>query len=101
MNKLQKLFFCLTWLLAFVGSEVKSQDFPERSNTIVTDYTNSLQSDEIQALEQKLVAFNDTSSTQIAVVLVPDLQGYDVQDYAVKLAEKWGIGQKGKNNGSV
>lgn len=51
------------------------------------------------ALEKKLRNFNDTSSTQIAVVTVPSLYGYAPNDYAQQLAEKWGIGQKGKDNG--
>ena len=50
-------------------------------------------------MKSKLVAFNDSSSTQIAIVTVTDLHGYDKADYAQRLAEKWGIGQKGLDNG--
>jgi uncharacterized protein len=50
-------------------------------------------------LEQKLVNFDRETSTQIAVVIVEDLKGYDKADYAVQLGRKWGIGQQGKNNG--
>ena len=50
-------------------------------------------------LEEKLDSFNLRTSTQIAIVTVKNLFGYDKADYAVRLAEKWGIGQKGKNNG--
>ena len=53
------------------------------------------------ALEKKLVNFNNNSSTQIAVVTVPSLNGHDINDYAARLGEKWGIGQKGKDNGIV
>ena len=58
-----------------------------------------LKAEEVSMLEQKLVAFNDSTSTQIAIVIVPSLGGYDKADYAQRLGEKWGIGQKGKNNG--
>jgi len=58
-----------------------------------------LKSEEVIILERKLVAFNDSTSTQIAIVIVPSLMGYDKSDYAQRLAEKWGIGQKGLNNG--
>jgi len=54
---------------------------------------------EISELENKLVAFNDSTSTQIAIVIVNDLKGYDVADYAQRLAEQWGIGQRGLDNG--
>jgi uncharacterized protein len=58
-----------------------------------------LKAEGIRALEQKLVAFNDSTSTQIAIVIVPSLGGYDKADYAQRLGEKWGVGQKGRNNG--
>lgn len=77
----------------------KSQEFPEKPNRLVNDYTQTLSPEQIAALEQKLVAFNDSTSTQISVVLINSLEGYDVADYAVRLAEKWGIGRKQKDNG--
>ena len=88
-------------ILLFVSSIafVVAQDLPEVSKTLVTDYTNTLTLDQRQALERKLVAFNDTTSTQIAVVLVHSTDGYDVADYAVRLAQKWGVGQAEYNNG--
>nr|WP_202409459.1 TPM domain-containing protein [Hufsiella arboris] len=80
---------------------VLAQNFPEKPATLVNDYSNTLGQDEISQLEHKLVAFDDSTSTQIAVVLIKSLDGYDVNDYAVRLAEKWGIGQKKKNNGLI
>ncbi|QEM01985.1 TPM domain-containing protein [Mucilaginibacter rubeus] len=76
-----------------------AQDFPERSNTLVTDYTNTLNPADKQRLETKLVAFNDSTSTQIAVVILKSTGSYDINDYGVQLLRKWGIGQKDKNNG--
>ena len=78
-----------------------SQDIPEKPNPprLVNDFAGLLNANEISALEQKLVAFSDSTSTQIAIVIVRDLGGYDKADYAQRLGEKWGIGQKGKNNG--
>lgn len=78
-----------------------AQDFPEpmQPKRIVNDFTGMLSEQQANALEQKLRNFNDTSSTQIAVVTVASLHGYDPNDYAQRLAEKWGIGQKGKDNG--
>jgi uncharacterized protein len=78
-----------------------AQDLPERPNPprLVNDFTGILNQDEINALEQKLVTFNDSTSTQIAIVIVPTLDGYDKADYAQRLGEKWGIGQKKFDNG--
>ena len=89
------LFFSLV-LCAFTAF---AQDFPERSNTLVTDYTNTLSADDKQRLESKLVAFNDSSSTQIAIVIIKSVGNYDIGEYGAALGRKWGIGQKGKNNG--
>lgn len=89
------LFFTLV-LCAFA---VFAQDFPERSNTLVTDYTNTLSAEDKQRLESKLVAFNDSTSTQIAIVMIRSIGSYDVNEYGAALGRKWGIGQKEKNNG--
>lgn len=94
---LKKLLF--TWLLLCSCVGVFAQPFPEKSNTLVTDYTGTLSADQKQSLENKLVAFNDSTSTQIAVVLVKSVGEYDIAEYATNLGRKWGIGQKGKNNG--
>lgn len=78
-----------------------AQDIPDRSNPprLVNDFAGLLNKEEANMLEKKLVAFNDSTSTQITIVIVASLQEYDKSDYAQRLAEKWGIGQKGLNNG--
>jgi len=78
-----------------------AQNLPPRPSPprLVNDLAGMLQSGEAQALEQKLVAYNDSTTSQIAVVTVPTLGDYEIADYAQKLYESWGIGQKGKNNG--
>jgi uncharacterized protein len=58
-----------------------------------------LQPQEVAALEQKLVSYNDSTTSQIAVVTVPTLGGSEIADYAQKLYESWGIGSKNNNNG--
>ena len=82
---------------------VHAQDIPEpmTPKRIVNDFTGLFSTQERAALEKKLVNFNNNSSTQIAVVTVPSLNGHDINDYAARLGEKWGIGQKGKDNGIV
>ncbi len=92
------LLFCLVALSAL---KVNSQNLPDRPNPprLVNDMGGMLSQEEVNALENKLVAFNDSTSTQIAIVIVPTLSGYSKADYAQRLAEKWRIGQKGLNNG--
>ncbi|TYR37607.1 TPM domain-containing protein [Sphingobacterium phlebotomi] len=90
-------------LLVLLGSifSLFSQNLPEAPNHLVTDYTGTLSRSETQALERKLLSFEDTTSTQIAVVLIRSTEGYDVADYAVQLGQKWGVGGKKYNNGVI
>ena len=52
-----------------------SQDIPERPvpQRLVNDLAGMLNSEEVNMLERKLVNFNDSTSTQIAIVIVPSL----------------------------
>ncbi len=92
------------WLLLVLlslGLAARAQDIPPvpRPARLVNDLAGILQPQEVETLEQKLVAYDDSTSSQIAVVTVPTLGGSDIADYAQKLYETWGIGRKGKNNG--
>jgi uncharacterized protein len=68
---------------------------------LVNDFTGTLTPDQKQTLENKLVAFDDSTSTQIAVVIIPSLNGNDIADYNVKLGRAWGVGGKEFSNGVV
>jgi uncharacterized protein len=68
---------------------------------LVNDFTGTLTPEQKQALEIKLDVFNDSTSTQIAVVIIPSLNGNDVSDYNLKLGRAWGVGGKEFNNGIV
>ena len=85
--------------LLFIGFLAFAQQLPPKSNTLVTDYTGTLRDEEKGLLEHKLVAFADSASTQIAVVIIKSVGDYDINDYGQKLGRAWGIGEKGKNNG--
>lgn len=87
--------------LALIGFTASSQELPPKPGTLVTDYTNTLSAGDKQQLESKLVAFDDSTSTQIAVVIIKSVGQYDINDYTQKLGRAWGVGQQGKNNGIV
>jgi uncharacterized protein len=96
---LKKLTILFTLLL--VSYMAFAQQLPPKSNALVTDYTNTVSPGDIQLLENKLAAYDDSTSTQIAVVIIKSVGDNDINDYAQKLGRAWGIGQKGKNNGIV
>ena len=89
------LIFTLSAYLGF------AQDFPAKSNKLVNDYTNTLSTAQISQLEQKLVAFDDSTSNQVAVVIIKSVGDYDINEYALELGRKWGIGGSAKNNGVI
>jgi uncharacterized protein len=92
-----KITFIFGFLLLSVISFAK--EIPDKSNSLVNDYANVLSASEEGELETKLRAYYDSTSTQIAVVIENSLDGDDLFDYCQRLAEGWGIGEKGKNNG--
>lgn len=94
---LKKLIFYFGLLLCSVYAF--AQEFPEKSKTLVTDYTNTLSASQQQQLEQKLFTHNDTSAIKIAVVIMKSTGGYDINQYGALLGRKWGIGNKDKNTG--
>lgn len=96
MKKLLLLFLTVCWLAVGVGQNILPKPNPPK---LVNDAANVLSPEQRQILEQKLVALDDSTSNQIAVVLIPTLDGYEVQEYANKLFREWGIGSKGTNNG--
>jgi len=100
-SRVLRFLFPAFLLILLLSARSVAQEFPERPvpPRLVNDFAGMLTRQEADMLEQKLVAYNDSTSTQIAIVTVTDLQGYDKGDYAQRLAEKWGIGQKGLNNG--
>ena len=91
----------LTLLLVLTAFSAFAQKLPEKPNPprIVNDFAGVLTPEQRQALERELVQFNNSTSTQISVVTVKSLDGTSIDDFAFKLGEKWGIGQKGKDNG--
>ena len=95
--------YLLIVCLFLFGAVQAAVEFPPAPNPprLVNDFTNTLTPNETKALEQKLLGFNDTTSTQIAVVIINTVDGYPVESYAFELGEKWGIGNKGKNNGAL
>ncbi|MDP4186062.1 MAG: TPM domain-containing protein, partial [Bacteroidota bacterium] len=98
--KFKKLLFVFAILLSAIVAKAAS-DIPERPEPqrLVNDLAGILSPEQQQALEQKLVNFFSQTSTQIAIVTVKDLAGYDKADFATQLGHNWGIGQKDKNNG--
>ena len=91
----------LAFLFCLSAKGLAQFDIPEvpSKQTSVYDYADLLNSGQKAALENKLVRYSDTTSTQIVVVIIPSTKGEDISFLGAKWGQKWGIGQKGKDNG--
>lgn len=67
----------------------------------VNDLAGILSPDAVKRLESALAAFEASDSTQVVVLTVPSLEGDTIEGFSIKTAQKWGIGQKGKDNGAL
>ncbi|WP_184070327.1 TPM domain-containing protein [Sphingosinicella soli] len=93
-----RLLACLAaLLLAFPAA---AQDFPKLSGRVV-DAADLLSPATEAALTEKLQMLEDTTTRQLVVVTVPDLQDYDIADYGYRLGREWGIGQGEEDNGAL
>lgn len=91
----------IAFLLLIISTAGFAQEFPAKPNTLVNDYTGTLSADQVRQLEQKLVAFDDSTSIQVAIAILKSVGDYDINDYAQQLGRAWGVGTKGKDNGVI
>lgn len=93
----------LVCFLLIAGLATRAQNVPPKPNppTRVNDFAHVMTADQINALEQKLVAYNDSTTSDIVVVTVPDIGNSTVEDYALQILRTWGVGDKKNNNGIV
>ena len=96
---MKKLFFILVCFFSIglgFGQDILPRPNPPR---LVNDAAHVLSPEQVQILENKLVALDDSTSNQIAVVLIKTLGNNAIEEYSVKLFREWGIGSKKNNNG--
>jgi uncharacterized protein len=98
-NQLKTVLLLLSFFV--VQTIVAQYKIPEKPKlqTSVYDYIELLSPSQKTNLEQKLIRYSDSTSTQIVVAIISRTEGEDVGFLATNWAHKWGIGQKGKDNG--
>jgi uncharacterized protein len=97
--RLTRIIVCVALLGLSLFSH--AQELVKQSNPpkLVNDYADALSASEEAELERKLVAYDDSTSNQVAIVLIKTLEGYPIEEYALKLFRAWQIGNKKTNNG--
>lgn len=102
-----KNFFYLSLVLAvqvlvsnnfIFASELPARPSPPR---LVNDFANVFSDEQEQELENKLIAYDDSTSTQIVVITTNDLAGWEIEQYGYKIGDAWGVGDKDKDNGII
>ena len=89
---------CAFAILALVTVAQAAPKYPALTGQIV-DAANLITPEDEAAILADLKALEGTSTDQVAVVTVPSLEGYPIEDYGIGLARQWQIGQKDKDNG--
>ena len=91
--------------LIFIGAvfasvlyAIPSRPQPQR---LVNDFAGIFTPGQVSELEKVLVAFDDTTSNQITVVTIKDLEGYEASEYATRIGLDWGVGSEKFDNGVV
>lgn len=94
------IIFLLFSVCAFAQIEkvIPGRPSPPR---LVNDLAQVLTNEQLDELERKLVAYDDSTSNQIAVVTIQTTNDYAIDDVALGLLRKWGVGTKEKDNGIV
>lgn len=98
-----KLLLPLFLFISFFSqAQVVDRPSPERLvNNLSKQFPDFLSAQQEKELEDTLRALSNNSSNQICVLIIDDINGMAASDYAVQLLNKWGVGQKDKNNGVV
>lgn len=87
-------------LVLFCSSSAHALDVPKLQG-YVNDYANMISPSAKTELQKELRSFEETDSTQIVILTIPSLGGEVMEEFSIRVAEAWKIGQKGKDNGII
>ncbi len=86
-------------LLTLPAPELAALEIPARAQGYVNDYAGLLSAGQAAGLDAVLRRYDDESSTQIVIAIFPTLEGASLEDFSLRLAEKWKIGREQHDNG--
>jgi uncharacterized protein len=102
--KLHKAWFFFAGLALLlvptISSIARALDVPALRGR-VNDYAGIIRADKAQELEERLARFEQETGHQIAILTIPSLEGDALEDFSIRVAESWKIGQKGFDNGAI
>lgn len=86
-------------LFLIPGFSFAQKIVPELWGQRVHDEAHVLKTETIDQLERDLKAHEDSTSNQIAILIIPSLEGEVLENYTLRVVEKWKLGSKDKDNG--
>ena len=100
---MKNFLLLISLFISFCATAQIEKIIPKRPSPprLVNDFAGLLTSEQVVALENKLVAYDNSTSNEVAIVIVKDLGGYDANEYATYLGRRWGLGGSEFNNGVV
>ena len=94
-----RIFAILLLVLVAVCCRAATPPVPDRAPGYVVDLANIIDSDTERRLEQMLRNLETATTAQMVILTLRSLDGQDIESFSLQTAEKWRIGQKGKDNG--
>lgn len=92
----------LVFSLALAAEAPAAEVIPPKPAAYFNDYANVVPEDKALAMNETLAQFERDTSNQIVVAVYPKMESdSDIFDYTFRVKERWGVGQKDKNNGAV
>ena len=91
----------LIFLLILSAESAFALPLPKQPEGYVSDYAGMISPSTRAGLEEKLRRYEKETSNQVVVVTFPSLEGEALEDFSIRLAEAWKVGQKGKDNGVI
>jgi len=98
MNRVRRIVLLVS-CICVVASTCAWAAMPAKSQGWVSDFAGILSEDTKTQISGLCDEVQRSTGAEIAVVTVTSLEGMSVEEYAVRLFDKWGIGEKAKDNG--
>jgi len=92
------ILFYGVFTIQYCNGQFKIPEKPQ-FQTSVYDYAGLLSAPERSALEEKLIKYSDTTSSQIVIAIISSTEGENINYLGAQWGEKWGIGQAKEDNG--
>ena len=100
---MKNFLLLISLFISFCATAQIEKVVPRKPSSLfaIVDNTNTLTKEQIEALNQKLTHYKDSTSNEIAVVLIKTLDDYPLEEVALKILRDWGVGGRENNNGIV